>query len=98
MWALSELHVRRIRLLTRPVLLCVQVRYRRESPRAREVRARDHVTLERRIDEFIDIGYPGAGSLRVLPSDDEDTGLIKLELCNASTTTVIHPPGDNETA
>lgn len=44
------------------------------------------------------MGYLVAGSLRVLPHDDEDTGLIKLELHNASTTTVLLPPSGTETA
>ncbi|WZH35602.1 MAG: hypothetical protein PIR02_12540 [Microbacterium enclense] len=57
----------------------------------------DRETLQGWVDEFLSAGYVVAGSIRVLPHDaeDGDTGLIKLELRNAHTTTVLHPSDDD---
>ena len=55
---------------------------------------RNRETLESWLAEFRDLGYPVAGSLRVMVQDGAsgaDTGLIGIHLANASTAVYIQP-------
>jgi hypothetical protein len=55
-------------------------------------RSRD--TLEAWLEEFRALGYPVAGSLKVMQQDGEDgenTGLVGVRLANASTVTYVQP-------
>jgi hypothetical protein len=55
---------------------------------------RSQDTLQTWLDEFRALGYPVAGSLRVIPQDGDDganTGLVSVHLMNASTVTYIQP-------
>jgi hypothetical protein len=54
-------------------------------------------TLESWLDEFRGMGYPIAGSVKVIPQDGgegADTGLVAVELVHASTVTYIQPDLD----
>lgn len=51
-------------------------------------------TLQSWIDEFHTLGYSVPGALKVIPQDGEagaNTGLVAVDLANASTTTYIQP-------
>ena len=55
---------------------------------------RSQDTLQGWLDEFRALGYPIAGSLKVLPQDGdegENTGLVAVHLRNATTVTYIQP-------
>ena len=55
---------------------------------------RSQDTLQVWLDEFHALGYPIAGSLKVLPQDGdegENTGLVAVQLRNATTVTYIQP-------
>lgn len=55
-------------------------------------RTRD--TLEAWLQEFQGLGYPIAGSVRVMDqdgADGEDTGLVGVHLANAATVTYVQP-------
>lgn len=55
---------------------------------------RSQRTLEVWLEEFRELGYPIAGSLRVMQQDGADganTGLVGVHLANASTVTYVQP-------
>lgn len=55
---------------------------------------RNRQTLEEWLDEFRALGYPLAGSLKVMAQDGDggaDTGLVGVQLANASTVTYVQP-------
>lgn len=55
---------------------------------------RSQNTLQAWLEEFQALGYPIAGSLKVIPQDGDDganTGLVAVHLLNASTVTYIQP-------
>jgi hypothetical protein len=55
---------------------------------------RSQNTLQEWLDEFLTLGYPVAGSLKVIPQDGdegENTGLVAVHLLNATTPTYIQP-------
>jgi hypothetical protein len=54
-------------------------------------------TLESWLEEFAELGYPSAGTLKVIQQDGLDganTGLVAIELVHASTVTYIQPEAD----
>lgn len=59
---------------------------------------RSRRTLEAWIEEFLALGYPIAGSIRVMPqdgADGADTGLVGVRLAHASTITYVQPESPN---
>lgn len=55
---------------------------------------RSRETLEAWLDEFRTLGYPVSGALKVMPQDGEDgenSGLVGVQLANASTVTYVQP-------
>lgn len=55
---------------------------------------RSEHTLQAWLEEFEGLGYPIAGSLRVIPQDGDsgaNTGLVAVHLVNATTVTYIQP-------
>ncbi|WP_374315007.1 hypothetical protein [Microbacterium sp.] len=55
---------------------------------------RSRQTLEDWLDEFRALGYPVAGTLKVMPQDGDggaDTGLVGVRFANASTVTYVQP-------
>ncbi|WP_314506857.1 hypothetical protein [uncultured Microbacterium sp.] len=57
-------------------------------------------TLESWLQEFRALGYPIAGSVRVIPQDGDggaNTGLVTVRLANASTPTSIQPSDEDPT-
>ncbi len=55
---------------------------------------RSKETLEAWLDEFRSLGYAIAGSVKVMQQDGEDgsnTGLVGMQLANASTSIYVHP-------
>jgi hypothetical protein len=51
-------------------------------------------TLQSWLDEFEDLGYPIAGSAKVIPQDGDDgadTGLVVFQLTNAPTLAYLQP-------
>ncbi len=54
-------------------------------------------TLEAWTDEFLQLGYPRAGTIRVLDHDsDDDGGLVIVELSNAATATYLEPQKEGD--
>jgi hypothetical protein len=54
-------------------------------------------TLEGWLDEFLALGYPAAGELRVITQDGAsgaDTGLVSVQLTDADTSIYIQPAPD----
>src|SRR5690349_17831617 len=61
---------------------------------------RSRRTLEAWLEEFVQLGYPASGSLKVMDqdsSDGEDTGLVGVQLAYASTVTYLQPDGPYST-
>ena len=61
---------------------------------------RSRHTLEAWLEEFEQLGYPIAGSLRVMAQDSddgEDSGLVGVQLAHASTVTYLQPDGPYST-
>jgi hypothetical protein len=55
---------------------------------------RSQDTLQAWLDEFVGLGYPIAGSVKVIPQDGDDgenTGLVAVSLVHAATVTYIQP-------
>jgi len=55
---------------------------------------RSKETIEAWLDEFRSLGYAIAGSVKVMQQDGEDgsnTGLVGMQLANASTSIYVHP-------
>lgn len=55
---------------------------------------RSKETLEEWLGEFRSLGYTIAGSVKVMQQDGEDganTGLVGMQLANASTSIYVHP-------
>ncbi|MFE7845811.1 hypothetical protein ACFUTX_11545 [Microbacterium sp. NPDC057407] len=55
---------------------------------------RSRRTLETWLEEFERLGYPTAGSLKVMEQDNEDggdAGLVGVQLAHASTVTYVQP-------
>lgn len=55
---------------------------------------RNKATLETWLAEFLDMGYPVAGTIKILDQDGErgaDTGLVSVHLRNASTAVYMQP-------
>lgn len=55
---------------------------------------RNRRTLENWLEEFRDLGYPIAGTLRVMEQDGSDganTGLVGVNLANAATVSYVQP-------
>lgn len=61
---------------------------------------RNASTLEAWLDEFRGLGYSLDGSVTVIPQDGEggeNTGLVAVDLANASTVTYIQPESEGST-